>query len=124
MEQDDVSIVDGISTTNMVVIEGVLKSEPTLREIGDGLQAREFVVSTRVDGRIVNVPVACAASLGASLGLGDRAFILGMVRTRFFASGGRTQSRTEVVASHVAGSRSKAVRTKALAEVASHLKTM
>lgn len=124
MSQDEDSVVDGVATTNIVVIEGVVKSEPSLRETGDGTHAREFVVGTRIDGRIVNAPVVCAESLGKSIVEGDRVFVVGMVRTRFFAAGGRTQSRTEVVASRVAGVRSKSARTKALAEVAVHLKAM
>ena len=124
MSQIDVGEIDGVATTNMVVLEGVLKSDPSLREVGDGTVLREFVVGTRIDGRMVNAPVVCAESLGASLGEGDRVVVVGSVRTRFFAAGGRTQSRTEVVANHVAGARSKAARTKALTAVSAHIKSM
>ena len=102
---------------NVVVVEGVVKQEPTLRELGDGEFVREFIVATYLDGRQVKTPVVCREALGASLGAGDEVTIVGHVHMRFFATGGRVTSRTEVVAKQVFGARARSARTKALSGV-------
>jgi hypothetical protein len=38
---------DEINGLNVVVVEGVVKQEPTLRELGDGEFVREFTVVSR-----------------------------------------------------------------------------
>ena len=108
---------DEINGLNVVVVEGVVKQEPTLRELGDGDCVREFTVGTYIDGRQVKTPVVCREALGASLNAGDEVTIVGHVQMRFFATGGRVTSRTEVVAKQVFGSRARSARTKALAGV-------
>jgi hypothetical protein len=108
---------DEINGLNVVVVEGVVKQEPTLRELGDGEFVREFTVGTYIDGRQVKTPVVCREALGASLSAGDEVTIVGHVHMRFFATGGRVTSRTEVVAKQVFGARSRSARTKALAGV-------
>ena len=42
---------DEINGLNVVVVEGLVKQEPTLRELGDGEYVREFTVGTYIDGR-------------------------------------------------------------------------
>lgn len=109
-----VAQVSGATGSNIAVLCGVLKSDPQFREVSELGGVREFVVVTKPEGKAVNTPVVCADSLGENLSEGDRVTVIGSVQMRFFASGGRLQSRTELVASHVFGSRSRAARTRAL----------
>ena len=111
------TVADEINGLNVVVVEGVVKQEPTLRELGDGEFVREFVISTYLDGRQVKTPVVCREVLGSALGAGDEVTVVGHVQMRFFAAGGRVTSRTEVVAKQVFGARARAARTKALSGV-------
>lgn len=87
---------------NVVVLHGTLSSTPVLRTLASGSVLASLEVTTVVDGASASVPVAWfdpPAQLGFDNG--DEVVVTGLVRRRFFRSGGSTQSRTEVVASQV-----------------------
>lgn len=99
---------------NVVVLRGVLSSDPQQRTLGSGSTLVQFQVTTPVDpGRSfaaaratqsaqVSVPVAWFDPPRlAAFGAGDEVVIVGSVARRFFRTGAGTQSRTEVVATTV-----------------------
>ncbi len=87
---------------NVVVLHGTLSSTPVLRTLTSGSVLASLEVTTAVEGASASVPVAWFDP-PAELGLdnGDEVVVTGVVRRRFFRSGGSTQSRTEVVATQV-----------------------
>lgn len=111
------AVADEINGLNVVVVEGIVKQDPTIRELGDGESVREFVIATYLDGRQIKTPVVCREVLGSALGAGDEVTVVGYVQMRFFSVSGRVTSRTEVVAEQVFGARARSGRTKALAGV-------
>lgn len=90
---------------NVVVLRGVLSRDAEPKELpsGDQLVAYEVTVPATVGERADSVPVVWtgAPSSAANWGKGTEVAVLGLVRRRFFRSGGRLQSRTEVVARRV-----------------------
>jgi len=108
---------------NVVVLHGTLSSTPVLRTLASGSVLASLEVTTVVDGVSASVPVAWfdpPADLGFDLG--DALVVTGIVRRRFFRSGGSTQSRTEVVATQVvaAGKRRQVRSVLARAAAALH----
>ncbi len=106
---------------NYVVLHGSLTRDAQTQTLASEAVLVRLDLRTRTaDGPADTVPVvwfeppAWAATLEAEADL----VVVGRVRRRFFASGGTTQSRTEVVADRVvrAGSRRRASR--ALVEAA------
>ena len=89
------------SPFNLVVLVGRLSREPTEVQLpsGDRLVRYEVTVP-REDGPADSVPVSWLAAPARALGFaaGDQVAVVGTVRRRFFRSGGRLDSRTEVAA--------------------------
>jgi single-strand DNA-binding protein len=93
-----------MSASNLVVLRGTLSADVRQRELPSGQVLAQFDVTTRDDDGAHTVPVAWfdpPASAG-DLRAGAEVVVTGTVRRRFFRAGGATQSRTEVVAQHVA----------------------
>ncbi|MCB0957018.1 MAG: hypothetical protein KDB12_12750 [Ilumatobacter sp.] len=87
---------------NAVILQGLLSSEPSSRTLGSGSQLVQLDVTTRGADGTCSVPVAWFdPPQPVTLTAGTEVVVAGVVRRRFFRSGGSTQSRTEVVASQV-----------------------
>lgn len=105
------------SASNLVVLRGTMTADPSTRELADGTVVVQFDLATRRadDAGTVSVPVAWhdpSPSGRAAIGRDAEVVVVGVVRRRFFRSGGATQSRTEVVADRVIrASRRKTVRS-------------
>ena len=85
---------------NLVVLFGVLSSDPTIRQLpsGESLISLQVTTSTSEGRRSVPVSMTHSAAL-ATLIAGDEVAVIGTVERRFFRSGGLTRSATEVKAS-------------------------
>lgn len=103
--------------TNIVVLVGRLGRPPEARELPSGQKMVTYeVVIDRPRERADFVPVLW---VDAPAGAGDhdpdeRVLVVGRVRRRFFLAGGRTESRTEVVAEAVVDARDEKQVTAAL----------
>ncbi|MBI4884539.1 MAG: single-stranded DNA-binding protein [Actinobacteria bacterium] len=87
---------------NIVILRGVLSSDPVSRTLASGSVVVSLEVTTTVEGSSVSVPVAWFDPAREVLfAAGDALVVTGTVRRRFFRSAGLTQSRTEVVATEV-----------------------
>jgi single-strand DNA-binding protein len=97
---------------NVVVLQGLLASPLVARDLPAGGVAVSFDVSTRTADGVVSVPASwIAPSTVPSWEVGQEVTVVGVVRRRFFRSGGSTQSRTEVLVSEaVPTSRRASVR--------------
>lgn len=101
---------------NIVVLQGKLSRAPEERQLRESVLATYEVTTRDEDGTAVTAPVvwfdppATAWKLDAD----DDVTIVGEVRRRFFRSNGRTESRTEVVASTVLSTRRKAQVSRAI----------
>ncbi len=111
--------------TNIVVLNGVVRGEPTRRELPSGSIVWQFdVATTSVDGRVSSVPVAWTDPSEAAVRPvtdGNAVVVIGGVCRRFFRVAGSTQSRTEVVADTVVPARRRRTVETALAAVAARL---
>lgn len=88
---------------NMVVLTGVLSSEPKRRALPSGDELVTYEVTTPLEEGVASVPVAwLSPSRPPAVGRGDKVTVVGHVRRRFFRAGGGAASRTEVVATIVA----------------------
>ena len=86
---------------NVVLLLGTLSSAPRRRVLPSGSVLTTWEVTTDHGGKRLSVPVVWfdpPKSL-ASVDRGEEVVVLGTVRRRFYAAGGRTLSVTEVVAS-------------------------
>ena len=92
-----------IPVFNVAVVSGVLSSDAQVRELASGDVVVSYEVTVRVEGDTSSVPVAWfgAGDKAVLLHEGDAVVAVGSVRRRFFTAGGRTQSRTELVADRV-----------------------
>lgn len=88
-------------STNLALVRGVLVALPTVRVVDRHQRATTFDVATVVKGRRQVVPVVAINKDLPIVKVGDELTALGHIRRRFFRSGGRTQSITELVAEHV-----------------------
>ena len=90
---------------NVVAVVGRLSrpAEHRVLPSGDQLVAYEVTVNGTVEGKRETVPVVWfgASAAAGSLDTDERVLVVGRVRRRFFKTGGRTGSRTEVVADAV-----------------------
>jgi len=83
-----------------------------------------YEVTTRGDdGTAATAPVVWFDPPASAwqLDAGDEVTIVGEVRRRFFRSNGRTESRTEVIASTVLPTRRKAQVSRALENAMAHI---
>ena len=94
---------------NMVVLRGILSSEPIERTLGSGMNVMQWDVTTKADGVTRVVPVQWDDPPEPILDFdeGEEVVVVGEVRRRFFRVGGSTMSRTEVLAHHAARPRQK-----------------
>jgi single-strand DNA-binding protein len=101
---------------NLVVLRGVVTSEPRVRELPSGATVTNLEVTTRGGGRTASVPVSV---LDRKIGVtaGAEVVVTGHVGRRFFRVGGVTQSRTEVVAHRVVAASRRRAAERAVAEV-------
>lgn len=84
---------------NVVILRGTLSSDPVSRDLASGSVLVSLELTTTVDEAAVSVPVAWFdPGKEVTYAAGDALVVTGTVRRRFYASDGRTQSRTEVVA--------------------------
>jgi len=89
-----------MDSNNLVVIRGVVTSEPYIRELPSGGIVTQLDVTTRSEALTASVPVAVHDRTVAAVA-GDEVVVTGHVNRRFFRAGGVTQSRTELVAGDV-----------------------
>jgi len=107
---------------NVVLVKGVLASDPRKTELASGSIVWNYDLTTIVAGvQRCSVPIAWVdPSRPSSLKEGDEVVSVGCIRRRFFRAGGATQSRTELLAEVVA--RSGSVRaSKAMVLFDQHL---
>ena len=101
---------------NIVVLQGKLSRAPEERQLTDSVLLTYEVTTRDEKGAAATAPVvwfdppANAWQLEAD----DEVTVIGEVRRRFFQSNGRTQSRTEVIASTVLPTRRKSQVNRAL----------
>lgn len=93
------------TSCNVAVLRGRVASEPRRRELPSGACVVELDLATHVDGATLTVPVVWEPGRAMPPAADDDVVAVGLVRRRFFRAGGVTQSRTEVVASHVVPAR-------------------
>ncbi len=105
--------------TNLSILVGVLSRAAEVRTLpsGDEVLALELTVRS-ADRPAESVPVSWTGAPARSRGweAGEELLVVGRVRRRFFRAGGRTQSRTEVVATTAVPIRRAAAAGKALRE--------
>jgi single-strand DNA-binding protein len=103
---------------NITVIAGQLSRPPERRVLPSGDELVELDVTVARPGeRAESVPVVWPAAppRATELAAGEAVVVVGRVRRRFFRAGGRTQSRTEVVADGVVPARRAAAARKLVA---------
>ncbi len=97
---------------NLVILRGVLSSDPRERVLPSGTVVVNWEVTTESDGTRLTVPVAWFDPPRgvAEVTGGDEVAIVGTVRRRFYRTGGATASVTEVRGERMArGSRRRSV---------------
>ena len=92
---------------NIVLLRGTLSSDPRCTTLPSGDELWSYEVTTRdADGRAESVPVVLGSARPlARAKSGDEVVVVGHVRRRFYRAGGRTASRTEVVADRLIDAR-------------------
>src|SRR5947208_10478204 len=101
---------------NVVVLQGKLSRAPESRELRENVLLTYEVTTRGDDGKAVTAPVVWFDPPAAAwqLDADDEVTVVGEVRRRFFRSNGRTESRTEVVATAVLPTRRKAQVSRAI----------
>lgn len=115
---------DATGSTNVVVLRGEVRGEPVERSLASGVAVVQFDVAARLAGAAAIAPVSISdppTSVRDLLHDGANVVVLGGVRRRFFRVDGRTQSRTEVIATRVVPARRRAAVGRLLAEATSAL---
>lgn len=84
---------------NVVVVQGVLSSEPVERTLPGGVTVMDWSVTVQTNGPKQSVPVQWTEPSKAvqRFDEGDAVVVLGTIRRRFFRTRGSLASRTEVV---------------------------
>ena len=85
-------------STNVALVRGHLVAQPLVRVIDRHQRATTFDVATVVNGRRMVVPVVALNIELPVIKTGDEVVAVGHVRRRFFRTGARTQSVTELCA--------------------------
>lgn len=107
---------------NIVVIQGALSSDPVTRTLASGSVVVSLELSTVTDDGTLSVPVAWFdPPAEVAWAAGEVLLVTGVVRRRFFRSGGATQSRTEVVAAQVVPTARRRAARAALGRAVAHL---
>ncbi len=113
---------------NIVALVGHLSrpSEPRQLPSGDHFVAYEVSARSTPEAKTDTIPVVWfgAPAHAAHLDVGEQVLVVGRVRRRFFSQGGRTQSRTEVVADLVVPTTQARRARAALVKVLARLETM
>lgn len=101
---------------NIVVLQGTLSRSPDERQLRESVLAAYEVTTRDEGGRAATAPVVWFDPPDSAwkLEAGDDVTVVGEVRRRFFRSNGRTESRTEVVASAVVPTRRRAQAQRAI----------
>ena len=102
------SQVAELAPANLVILAGVLSSDPRPLDLASGDTLLRFEVTIRNDGdRAESVPVVRFDAMASERALtaGSPVVVVGRVRRRYFRAGGSTVSRTEVVADRVVSAR-------------------
>lgn len=104
---------------NVVLLTGTVTHAPETRVLPSGTTVISFDVATRADDEPpATVPVVWSEPPSTPwLAEGASVVVAGRVQRRFFRAGGHTQSRTEVVAEHVA-TRRQTARSRQVVEQA------
>jgi len=99
---------------NVVLLKGVLSSEPRRRELPSGSVLLSWEVTTQLDDKKQSVPVVWfdPPRSADQLADGDEVVVLCTVRRRFYSAQGRTVSSTEVLAERAAPTRRPAAVSK------------
>lgn len=98
---------------NLTVLRGVVTSEPRVRGLPSGGVVTNVEITTRTDSVTASVPVV-VHDRPVDVTAGDEVVVVGHVQRRFFRAGGATQSRTEVVATHLVPARRARAAQRAL----------
>ena len=106
-----------MDANNLVIVRGVVSSEPRRRELPSGGVVTHLDVTTRSDALTASVPIA-VYDRTVDAAKDDEVVVTGHVSRRFFRAGGATQSRTELVAGDVVRVSRKRAVEKALATAA------
>ena len=106
---------------NLSVIIGEVTSEPAARELSNGDVVTSLDVATHSPNGRITVPVLIEGD-AEGLEIGQRVFVSGVTRRRFFRAGAGVSSRTEVLADVVVPVRRKAQVQRALLEAVANLK--
>jgi single-strand DNA-binding protein len=89
---------------NVTIVQGTLSRPPATRVLASGTTVVGYDVTVHPEeGPAETVPVSWFEPPAAAgrLAEGDEVLVTGRVRRRFFRAGGRTESRTDVVADAV-----------------------
>ena len=103
-----------MDANNLVVIRGVVSSEPRIRDLPSGSVVTQLDVTTRSESLTASVPIAVHDHV-VDAAEGDEVVVTGHISRRFFRAGGVTQSRTELVAGDVVRVRRRRTVERALA---------
>lgn len=96
------------STSNVVVLQGTLSSEPRTRVLPSGDELVSYEITTETAAGRASAPVVWfSPRRPPAVHEGDDVVAVGVIRRRFFRAGGGASSRTEVVADIVARSDSR-----------------
>ena len=106
-----------MDANNLVMVRGVVSSEPRLRELPSGGVVTQLDVTTRSGTLTTSVPIAIY-DRPVDAAKGDEVIATGHINRRFFRAAGVTQSRTELVAADVVRVSRKRAVEKALAAAA------
>ncbi|MEM9467249.1 MAG: hypothetical protein AAGA90_17885 [Actinomycetota bacterium] len=100
-----------MSLTNLVVLHGILSSDPRTRTLPSGDELISYEITTETDDGRASVPVVWfSPRRPPAVHTGDTVVAIGVVRRRFFRAGAAAMSRTEVVADLVARPHSRTVQ--------------
>lgn len=103
-----------MDANNLAVLRGVVTSAPKARELPSGSIVTNVEITTRGDVVTASVPVV-VHDRPVDATTGDEVIVVGHVQRRFFRAGGVTQSRTEVVATHLVRARRTRAAERAIA---------
>jgi single-strand DNA-binding protein len=109
-----------MDASNVVVLRGVVTSEPRTRTLPSGSTVTNVEITTRGDALTASAPVV-VHDRSVTVVPGEEIVVVGSVQRRFFRAGGVTQSRTEVVAWRIVRANRRRTVERLLDEVATRL---
>jgi len=105
------------------VLVGQVSSAAVTRELANGEIVSSFDIVTHTENGRVSVPVSMQGEQEVPE-CDTQVCVIGFVRRRFFRSGSRVESRTEVVTSEVIPMRRKAQVRRAISRVVENFSTL